>query len=358
MPRAAPATCFRRATVKTSAPRSINICSKPSRSRIRNMAGRYIFGGSVQSSIGAGHDGRIARFVGRLQRQRAVAVADALQRSELRALADAPASLQLRRHQRFAVGFPDADHTARHVDGRHRSPMRARNRSIMRGTSSTAPGSPRADDAGEPRPRHSAITPTPDSTGSYTISINNTDASGVSHVESYSLHERRRYSTTEYRDEHRRSDQREHRHDGPVGLIQRADAAADADQRRRRRVQRDRRAVAGAARGHEGIELYECVSACRVGDASADGFDAAGRYPQRSQRYAQCPVAGGFANERARANQHANSTDVVNNTSVQSGIEDTDIAKATTQFTLTQTALTAAYSTTSRLEAKDLFDYL
>ena len=52
------------------------------------------------------------------------------------------------------------------------------------------------------------------------------------------------------------------------------------------------------------------------------------------------------------------STDVVNNTAVQSGIEDTNIAQATTQFTLTQTALTAAYSTTSRLEAKDLFDYL
>jgi flagellar hook-associated protein 3 FlgL len=52
------------------------------------------------------------------------------------------------------------------------------------------------------------------------------------------------------------------------------------------------------------------------------------------------------------------STDVLDNTGVQSGIEDTDIAKTTTAFSATQTALTASYSTTTRLEAKDLFDYL
>jgi flagellin-like hook-associated protein FlgL len=43
---------------------------------------------------------------------------------------------------------------------------------------------------------------------------------------------------------------------------------------------------------------------------------------------------------------------------VQSGIEDTDVATATTAFSATQVALTASYSTTTRLEAKDLFDYL
>jgi flagellin-like hook-associated protein FlgL len=52
------------------------------------------------------------------------------------------------------------------------------------------------------------------------------------------------------------------------------------------------------------------------------------------------------------------STDVLDNTSVQSGIEDTDIATTTTAFSATQAALTASYSTTTRLEAKDLFDYL
>jgi flagellin-like hook-associated protein FlgL len=46
------------------------------------------------------------------------------------------------------------------------------------------------------------------------------------------------------------------------------------------------------------------------------------------------------------------------NTTTQSGYEDTNIAQATSQFTLTQTALQAAYATTSRLEGKTLIDYL
>jgi flagellar hook-associated protein 3 len=52
------------------------------------------------------------------------------------------------------------------------------------------------------------------------------------------------------------------------------------------------------------------------------------------------------------------SSTVNNDTTVQSNIEDTNIPKATTQFSLAQTALQAAYGTTSRLEQKDLFDYL
>jgi flagellin-like hook-associated protein FlgL len=43
---------------------------------------------------------------------------------------------------------------------------------------------------------------------------------------------------------------------------------------------------------------------------------------------------------------------------VQSNLEDTDIAQVTSQFSLTQTALEAAYETTTRLEQNDLFDYL
>jgi flagellar hook-associated protein 3 FlgL len=46
------------------------------------------------------------------------------------------------------------------------------------------------------------------------------------------------------------------------------------------------------------------------------------------------------------------------NTTTKSGYEDTNIAQATSQFTLTQTALQAAYATTSRLEGKTLIDYL
>jgi flagellin-like hook-associated protein FlgL len=68
-------------------------------------------------------------------------------------------------------------------------------------------------------------------------------------------------------------------------------------------------------------------------------------------------LVGSRINALAQINTQV-STDVVNNTGVISGIEDTDIAKTTTQFTATQVALTASYSTTSRLEAKDLFDYL
>lgn len=49
---------------------------------------------------------------------------------------------------------------------------------------------------------------------------------------------------------------------------------------------------------------------------------------------------------------------VVNTTTVESGIEDADIAKVISRFSQTQTALQAAYGTTTRLESKTLFDYL
>jgi flagellar hook-associated protein 3 FlgL len=51
-------------------------------------------------------------------------------------------------------------------------------------------------------------------------------------------------------------------------------------------------------------------------------------------------------------------TSVTDTTKVQSGIEDVDVAAATSKFTATQTALQAAYATTNRLESKTLFDYL
>lgn len=51
-------------------------------------------------------------------------------------------------------------------------------------------------------------------------------------------------------------------------------------------------------------------------------------------------------------------SDTTDNTKVESGIEDTDVAAATSRFTQTQTALQAAYMTTTRLESKTLFDYL
>jgi flagellar hook-associated protein 3 FlgL len=48
----------------------------------------------------------------------------------------------------------------------------------------------------------------------------------------------------------------------------------------------------------------------------------------------------------------------VDNTTTKSGYEDTNVAAATSQFSLVQTALQAAYSTTTRLESKSLLDYL
>ncbi len=54
----------------------------------------------------------------------------------------------------------------------------------------------------------------------------------------------------------------------------------------------------------------------------------------------------------------AASSQANNDTTVQSGLEDTDIAKVTSEFSQTQTVLQAAYATTSRLEGKTLFDYL
>jgi|SRR5947209_6672305 len=51
-------------------------------------------------------------------------------------------------------------------------------------------------------------------------------------------------------------------------------------------------------------------------------------------------------------------TAVTDNKSMESGIEDVDVAAAVSKFSATQTALQAAYSTTTKLESKTLFDYL
>ena len=51
-------------------------------------------------------------------------------------------------------------------------------------------------------------------------------------------------------------------------------------------------------------------------------------------------------------------TTLTDNKSVESGIEDVDVASAVSRFSQTQTALQAAYSTTTKLESKTLFDYL
>jgi flagellar hook-associated protein 3 FlgL len=51
-------------------------------------------------------------------------------------------------------------------------------------------------------------------------------------------------------------------------------------------------------------------------------------------------------------------TNVTDNKSTESSIEDINVAAAVTKVSQTQTALQAAYSTTTKLESKTLFDYL
>ncbi len=66
----------------------------------------------------------------------------------------------------------------------------------------------------------------------------------------------------------------------------------------------------------------------------------------------------GAAIQTVDATNQTSDAQVLNDTTVQSDIEDTNIAKVTSQFSQTQTVLQAAYATTSRLEGKTLFDYL
>jgi flagellar hook-associated protein 3 FlgL len=51
-------------------------------------------------------------------------------------------------------------------------------------------------------------------------------------------------------------------------------------------------------------------------------------------------------------------TQSTDNTAVKSGLEDVNVAQATSQFTEVETALQAAFETTTRLEGKTLFDYI
>ncbi len=62
--------------------------------------------------------------------------------------------------------------------------------------------------------------------------------------------------------------------------------------------------------------------------------------------------------QSAQTLQNTESAQVLNDTKVQSNLEDADIAKVVAQFSATQTALQAAYGTTTRLEQKSLFDYV
>ncbi|GAC1597603.1 MAG: hypothetical protein NVS3B28_29500 [Candidatus Velthaea sp.] len=68
-------------------------------------------------------------------------------------------------------------------------------------------------------------------------------------------------------------------------------------------------------------------------------------------------VVGARINALSQIGNQLN-VNIVDNTKVQSNIEDIDVAKAAAQFAQTQTALQAAYATTTKLEGKTLFDYI
>jgi len=68
-------------------------------------------------------------------------------------------------------------------------------------------------------------------------------------------------------------------------------------------------------------------------------------------------VVGSTVQEVTALNS-VSTTQANDDTTIQSNIEDTNVAQVTTEFSLTQTALQAAYGTTAQLEQKDLFDYL
>ncbi|MGD0475511.1 MAG: flagellin [Candidatus Velthaea sp.] len=207
-----------------------------------------------------------------------------------------------------------------------------------------------------------SVVPTADGAGSYTISINNTDASGVAHVNAYTF-----YGTTAI-DNATTISPNNATPASIVGAINANSATTGLTASFDAQTQRFMLSNAGGG----AFSVTDEPSAGATGTSNfTTAFALAGSatLPQTvSTQLGDISNAlgvtldarsliGSRMNALAQINTQV-STDVVNNTAVQSGIEDTNIAQATTQFTLTQTALTAAYSTTSRLEAKDLFDYL
>jgi flagellar hook-associated protein 3 FlgL len=202
-----------------------------------------------------------------------------------------------------------------------------------------------------------AALPTPDSTGNYAISINNTDANGVVHVNAYTFS-----GATVFDDATATSitGQINAANTGanPTGLT----ATFDAQSQRLILTNAGGGAFnvtdepsAGATDTSNFTSVFALAGSATLSQTVSTqlGDIANALNVTLSAR----SLIGSRMDALAQINTQV-TADVVNNTSVQSNIEDTNIPQATTQFTLTQTALTAAYSTTTRLESKDLFDYL
>ena len=205
-----------------------------------------------------------------------------------------------------------------------------------------------------------ALTPTADSTGHYSISINNADANGKQHVNVYTFS-----ATTPV--------------DGTSGtsiteLINANNTGPNATGLTATfNAQTQRLMLTSAGGGSFSITNEASPGGTGPNDTSnfllALGLSGNATLPQTvSTQLGDIDhvldvalnarsLVGARINALAQINTQVTNS-VAGGTAVTSGIEDTDVPKATTQLTATQVALTASYSVTSRLESKDLFDYL
>jgi flagellin-like hook-associated protein FlgL len=114
-------------------------------------------------------------------------------------------------------------------------------------------------------------------------------------------------------------------------------------------------ASAGAPAPGNFVEAFGLQSQA---DLTTDTSRQLGDIDRATQTLLTSRAALGGSLQSLTAMGRSTDSQVVNDTKVQSGIEDADIAKVISQFSQTQTALQAAYGTTTRLESKTLFDYL
>jgi flagellar hook-associated protein 3 FlgL len=205
-----------------------------------------------------------------------------------------------------------------------------------------------------------AVTPTPDSNGNYEISINSVDASGVSHVETYT------FTGATVLDDNTAT--------SVTGAINANSSVTGLTATFNDQTQRivltnagggsfsvNDTPSAGATDSGNLTSVLGLLMPNNTGNVATMATTVSNQIGDLQNALnvtlSARQVVGSTMNALSQINSQV-TTDVLTNTNVQSGIEDTDIAKATTAFSATQTALTATYSTTTRLEAKDLFDYL
>jgi flagellin-like hook-associated protein FlgL len=222
-------------------------------------------------------------------------------------------------------------------------------------------GSPAPTTLGGTMPTPFAVIPTPDSTGKYSISINNVDAAGGTHVQPFM------FSAAAPVD------------DGIAAppllanssIVSQINAAsATTGLTAKFDAQTQRLTLTNAGGGTFSITDEPSPGATKSSNfTTVFSLTGTASLPQTvsTQLGDFDNVLDVTLNARSQVGSHINalatigtqvSSDVLNQTTVQSNIEDTDVPKGTTAFSATQAALTASYSTTTRLEAKDLFDYL